>query len=416
MRRFLILLSVGSPLLVAACTGLVGFPEVPGIEDGGSDATVVDSDGGSGSGGSSSGGDSGRADGGTDATSSDSGSGSSGGSSSGSSGSSSVDGSGSSSGTSPRSCQMSTLGTTNCGASSESCCTSLEVTPMAGTLPFGLTTNGSYYRTYANSGSGPTGEADLAVVSGFRLDKYLVTVGRFRQFVSAWSGGSGWTPPAGSGKHTHLNGGSGLSATGGGYEPGWVTSDNSNIAPTNANLACKSTYATWTTSAGSQENLPIDCVNWWESYAFCIWDGGFLPSEAEWEYAAAGGSQQREYPWGTAAPGTANQYAIYNCDYPSGSGSCTSVGNIAPVGFAASGAGLWGQLDLAGNMFEWNLDWYAAYATCTDCANFTAASSNQVIRGDYFFSTASTLVPPYRYYDPPANRYDSIGLRCSRTP
>jgi formylglycine-generating enzyme required for sulfatase activity len=37
-----------------------------------------------------------------------------------------------------------------------------------------------------------------------------------------------------------------------------------------------------TSSAGSKENLPINCVNWWESYAFCIWDGGFLPSEAEW--------------------------------------------------------------------------------------------------------------------------------------
>ncbi|MGO9835775.1 MAG: SUMF1/EgtB/PvdO family nonheme iron enzyme [Polyangiaceae bacterium] len=34
----------------------------------------------------------------------------------------------------------------------------------------------------------------------------------------------------------------------------------------------------------------IDCVNWYESYTFCIWDGGFLPSEAEWEYAAGGGS------------------------------------------------------------------------------------------------------------------------------
>jgi sulfatase modifying factor 1 len=314
-------------------------------------------------------------------------------------------------------CEAGGPGLTNCGANKESCCTSLEVP------------GGTYFRTYTNGGSGATGLADSATVSGFRLDKFDVTVGRFRQFVNAWNGGSGYTPPAGSGKHTHLNGGSGLNATGGGYEPGWVTSDNSNIAPTNANLACSSIYATWTTSAGSQENLPINCVNWWESYAFCIWDGGFLPSEAEWEYAAAGGSQQREYPWGTAAPGTANQYAIYGCYYPSGSGSCTSVGNIAPVGFAASGAGLWGQLDLAGNMWEWNLDWYATYAACTDCANFTAAP-DRVIRGDGSFAgTASSLLPPHRggwganerssignVAGAPLYRSGDIGLRCSRTP
>jgi sulfatase modifying factor 1 len=249
------------------------------------------------------------------------------------------------------SCQVSGPGLTNCGSGTESCCTSLEVT------------GGTYYRTYTNSGSGPKGEADPATVSGFRLDKYLVTVGRFRQFVTAWNNGAGYTPPAGSGKHTHLNGGRGLanSGTAGTYEPGWATSNNGNVAPTNANLVnCGSSsadaYATWTSSSGSQENLPIYCVNWWEAYAFCIWDGGFLPSEAEWEYAAAGGSQQREYPWGTTAPGTANQYAIYGCYYPSGSGRCAGVTSIAPVGTATLGAGLWGQLDLAGEMWEWNLE------------------------------------------------------------
>ena len=132
------------------------------------------------------------------------------------------------------SCQPGGPGMTNCGASSESCCTSLEVT------------GGTFYRTYCERlASGPTGEADPATVSGFRLDKYLVTVGRFRQFVNAVlppDGGTGWLPPAGSGKHTHLNGGQGLATVGASpdagvvYEPGWATSDNSNIAPTNANL------------------------------------------------------------------------------------------------------------------------------------------------------------------------------------
>src|SRR6202007_2812018 len=96
-------------------------------------------------------------------------------------------------------------------------------------------------------------------------------------------------------------------ADAGTYESGWLESYNSQVAPTDANLVSSCDVpntATWTTSPGTQENLPMNCVNWYESYAFCIWDGGFLPSEAEWEYAAAGGSQQREYPWGATAPGT----------------------------------------------------------------------------------------------------------------
>jgi sulfatase modifying factor 1 len=323
----------------------------------------------------------------------------------------------------PPSCAPGGPGMTNCGpggSGTESCCASLEVI------------GGTYYRTYdlgyapgtsppvLAADGGPTSEADPATVSAFKLDKYLVTAGRFRQFVSAWNGG--WMPAAGSGKHTHLNGGNGLAATGGGFEPGWVATDDSNIAPTNANLACDPNFATWAPYSSAQENLPINCVNSWESYAFCIWDGGFLPSEAEWEYAAAGGSQQREYPWGSAAPGTACpgtgcQYAIYNCDYPNGSGTCSAVGNIAPVGTATLGAGLWGQLDLAGELWEWNLDWSANYAACTDCADFTATSQpNRVFRGGNFINDSSDLLPPSRYGNTPTYRGSVIGFRCARTP
>ena len=304
----------------------------------------------------------------------------------------------------PPSCAPGGPGMNDCGASSESCCTSAEVA------------GGTYYRTYANPGTGATGLADPATVSRFRLDKYLVTVGRFRQFVSAWNSGTGYTPPGGAGKHTHLNAGRGLSATAGGYEPGWVTSDDGNISPTDANLACDLGYSTWTPSAESGESLPINCVNWWESYAFCIWDGGFLPSESEWEYAEAGGSQQREYAWGTMAPGAGNQYAIYGCDYPGGSGTCTGTANMAPVGTAILGAARWGQLDLPGDAWEWSLDWYAPYVDpCADCANLTPASF-RAFRGGSFYGDASDLLPPNRYKYSPSNRGFDIGFRCARTP
>jgi formylglycine-generating enzyme required for sulfatase activity len=291
---------------------------------------------------------------------------------------------------------------------------------------------GTYDRTYNTSfsTSGPpaggwTDLADPATVSNFRLDKYLVTVGRFRQFVTAWNNGSGWMPAPGSGTHAYLPGG-GLENTGGGTETGWDATDWNNttdIDPTSENLACDSNYPTWTPSAGSQENLPINCVTWYEAYAFCIWDGGFLPSEAEWEYAAAGGggsNGQREYPWGSTVPGTACpgsgcEYAIYDCEYPNGSGNCAGVSNIAPVGTASLGAGAWGQLDLAGELFEWNLDWYEPYVDpCMNCANLTTASS-RVIRGGIFFFGASHLLPPYRLLSP-ARRLYYVGFRCARTP
>src|ERR1700689_1763054 len=172
------------------------------------------------------------------------------------------------SGPPPPSCAAGGPGMTTCGADGESCCTSLEVE------------GGTYYRTYDLNDSGtpvfaadggPIGEADPATVGGLRLDKYLVTVGRFRQFVNAVlrpDGGPGYTPPPGSGKHTHLNGGLGLVNSGnvGGYETGWVATDDGNLGPTNTNLSCDPNYATWTASPGEEEALPINCVNWWGAY------------------------------------------------------------------------------------------------------------------------------------------------------
>jgi formylglycine-generating enzyme required for sulfatase activity len=311
---------------------------------------------------------------------------------------------------------------TNCGpggSGSESCCTSLEVC------------GGTYDRTYANDGGGPTGEDDPATVSDFRLDKYLVTVGRFRQFVAAWR--RGYYPSAGSGIHTYLNGGQGLenSGPGGGYETGWDATDwnnATNIDPTDANLgSCPpfaTPYSTWTSQAASNENLPINCVTWYEAYAFCIWDGGFLPSEAEWEYAAAGGSQQREYPWGltapgTACPGTGCEYAIYLCYYPSGSGACSGVTNLAPVGYASKGAGRWGQLDLAGEVYEWTLDVdpQGPHTTCTNCAYTVPVPSGiRILGGGDFADLRVFLLPPPKVVSDATARDDGDGFRCARTP
>jgi formylglycine-generating enzyme required for sulfatase activity len=334
--------------------------------------------------------------------------------------------------TSMPNCEPGGPGLSNCGSNQESCCTSLGVP------------GGTYDRVYTYDGDGgesgtgdagvagdatvgdggPTGEANPATVSALRLDKYLVTVGRFRQFAIAWN--AGYTPPAGSGKHTHLNQGQGLAdvSNPGTFEPGWLTTDDSNIGPTDTNLTMCPSINTWTPTAGAQESLPIVCVNWWEAYAFCIWDGGFLPSEAEWEYVAAGGSQEREYPWGSTDPGTDNLYAIYgywgadaspDCYYPSGAlAPCTGTPNIAPVGTTTLGAGQWGQFDMAGEVLEWTADWYAKYVDpCVDCA-YLAATSYRVTRGGDF--AHQQLSPAGRAFTAPASRLGDVGFRCARTP
>jgi len=310
----------------------------------------------------------------------------------------------------PPSCAGASPGLTGCGACDESCCATFEVTGV------------TYYRTYMNDGSGPTGETDLATVSSFVLDRYLVTVGRFRQFVSAWNGGAGYMPAVGSGLHTHLNGGQGLAAVGqpGTYETGWQESDNSWVGPTDSMLDMCAPASTWTPSPDSNESLPINCINLWEAYAFCIWDGGFLPSEAEWELAAAGGTEQREYPWGTASPGTNNEYAIYGygltgCYFPTAE-TCDGAMNIAPVGTATRGAGLYGQLDMAGNVAQWTLDWFAPYVDPSVDAAQLEPQQVRSIRGGAYHALPVDLVPWYRAGRYAPGRTADVGFRCARVP
>ncbi len=272
---------------------------------------------------------------------------------------------------------------------------------------------GTYDRSY--DGFTYTDDTSPATVSSFRLDRYEVTVGRFRPFVDAVVGG--WLPAAGSGKHTHLNGGEGLYATGGGYETGWdAASWNSQLATTAAAWDGNLVNGTWTTAPAGNESLPITQLDWYEAYAFCIWDGGFLPSESEWNYAAAGGSEQRAYPWSPAFPPGSNAIDCTQANYD----GCPA-GNVHPVGSKSpAGDGKWGQSDLAGNVWEWNLDWNAsAYVTpCVDCADLTADPMNpyRVIRGGSFGNGTGVLLVSYRDLDPPYYRGDLVGVRCARGP
>jgi len=148
----------------------------------------------------------------------------------------------------------------------------------------------------------------------------------------------------------------------------------------------------------------MNCIDWYEAEAFCIWDGGRLPTDAEWNYAAAGGTQQRAYPWGSAAP---------DCTYANSSGC---VGGANRVGSESpKGDGLYGQADLAGNVWEWVQDWANLYTNpCNNCAS-TTVSSGRMLRGGGFDSLAAYLLSSLRNGNYPSYRSHLGGGRCART-
>jgi sulfatase modifying factor 1 len=261
-----------------------------------------------------------------------------------------------------------------------------------------------------------------ATVSPYRLDKFKVTVGRFRKFVGEWL--AGWRPADGAGKHLHVHGGRGLARTEGGYEAGWQSAWNGwvgaasqasqplatiDAATWNTSLACVgaagSSDVAWTATAGAREAWPVNCVTWYEAQAFCIWDGGFLPSEIEWDFAAIGGTEGRRFPWGTDPVSTTR--ALYG------------VTQLEPVGQKPAGDGRWGHSDLLGALSEFVYDVRVTqYASnCTDCAH-DSVNGERTTRGTDYRSSAVTVgfvssVGRSGVYV--GQRGPNVGFRCART-
>ena len=298
----------------------------------------------------------------------------------------------------PRSCQGDGNGLKDCGASGD-CCRSP------------LVAGGSFPRA-----------ASSATVADFRLDAYEITVGRFRKFVDAVV--AGFRPAPGTGKHTHLNNGGGLNVAGSSdYEQGWVEQWSPNLPSTKVSwetaLGCDAAYQTWTNEVGSSEKRPITCITWFEAQAFCVWDEGFLPTEAEWEYAAAGGGGGgRTYPWGSTTPGLNADLAVYGCFFRSAAGDCTGVTNVAPVGSVMLGNGYYGQSDLTGNALEWVYDEYSSKypAVCVDCATLGSTNERAIRSSGYAEKDASQLQNTTRGHGLPLSRGSAGGARCARAP
>jgi formylglycine-generating enzyme len=236
------------------------------------------------------------------------------------------------------------------------------------------------------------GPEHTVTVSGFWLDRFEVTVERFRAFYELYPPN---LPMVGGGAHPAI--------TGSGWQEDFTLDLPAARADLLEQLACNED-ATFSPSAGTRDAFPVNCVSWPLALLFCIESGGRLPTEAEWEYAAAGGDENRSYPWGNEAPDSS--HASF---FPS---------ELEPTGQHPAGRGRFGQEDLAGGVWEWALDWLdtnwysAGGADCTDCAR-VSSGTHRVIRGGAYGYDAIALRAAARSGDVPSSRQTSIGFRCA---
>jgi formylglycine-generating enzyme required for sulfatase activity len=207
---------------------------------------------------------------------------------------------------------------------------------------------------YAYTSPGGGASSKVLITHDFFLDGKEATVGRFKAWVNA-----GKPMPCDTGQCALDPGGPhaemlwlsswNLKATNEGYkDPSCDRTDNSfNASPT---------------YNGTDDNVPINCVNWYQASAFCWWDGQKrLTTQIEWQYVASGRGRGRTYPWGDTPVLTATgddagcalaiwrngAQAIDNyngCHFP-------RVGGSAPAGASFDGV-----LDMAGSVYEWTWD------------------------------------------------------------
>ena len=162
-------------------------------------------------------------------------------------------------------------------------------------------------------------------------------------------------------------------------------------------------------------DYPVINVDWNQARKFCEWRGGSLPSEAQWEKAARGEMEGKEYPWGDKAPicqkGAENGAKFVDnvgCNYT----DTEPVGSYAPNGY--------GLYDMAGNVWEWMWDWYSEnyYSSLSAWNNPTGPDMGQfrVLRGGSLHNKdVTTLRVASRHWYAPAAFDITLGFRCARS-
>ena len=149
----------------------------------------------------------------------------------------------------------------------------------------------------------------------------------------------------------------------------------------------------------TEADLPAVGIDWPQARAYCTRIGGRLPTEAEWEYAARGGTGTRYY-------GTLAAIAWY---------ADNSDDRAHPVAMKQPNA--FGLYDMLGNVSEWVLDrYYNAYDDTSDPGHPDlplAGNASAVARGGSWVSDANGVRVSRRLEMPPDAQEPHIGVRCA---
>jgi len=125
--------------------------------------------------------------------------------------------------------------------------------------------------------------------------------------------------------------------------------------PKQMNSATRSSYY----DNSEFDNYPVIYVDWNMAKTYCEWQNARLPTEAQWEKAARGDTDDRVFPWGDTFNGSFANFCDKNCSLDWADHNYNDgYPDTAPVGSYPSGRSPYGIYDLAGNVWEWVADLY----------------------------------------------------------
>ncbi|HZY62524.1 MAG TPA: formylglycine-generating enzyme family protein [Edaphobacter sp.] len=185
---------------------------------------------------------------------------------------------------------------------------------------------------------------------------------------------------------------------------------------------CKVPGASWQHPEGPGSDVskrldhPVVHVSWNDASAYAAWAGKALPTEAQWEYAARGGLEQKLYPWGDElTPNGQHLCNIWQGEFPRHDTAEDGFSGTCPVdAFPPNPFGLY---SVTGNVWEWCSDWFHTVfpsASTQDPAGPTSGEI-KVMKGGSFLCHAS-YCNRYRVAARTSNTPDSaasnVGFRC----